>query len=187
MTIGDDEQHPDHVRPPSSVAGDQPGYDACLPIERGVECLHISDSRLDLDQHQGPSSRMPSEDIDRPTITEVVERVLDQRFPTLRREHSHHSLDEGGMVGVEESGYVGDRPPGRDLDAYGERLRDPPDGRQSHELEPSGLDIAHDRLVDTSAHAKLTLGPAFSSPERPETSANGHVVHIRLRMTVEAS
>jgi hypothetical protein len=180
MTIRYDEEHPNHVRPPSSVARDQPGNDACLPIERGVKCLHVRHSRLDLDQHQRPSTRMPAEDVDRPTVSEVVECVLDERFPTLGREHSHHSLDQGGMVGVEKSGYVGDRPSGRDLDAYAKRLRDPPDGRQSDELEPSRLDIAYDRLVDTSAHAKLTLGPAFPSSQRTDAAPDGDVVHLRI-------
>jgi hypothetical protein len=179
MTIRHDEEHPNHVRPPSSFPGDQPGNDACLSIERGVECLHVRHPRLDLDQHESPSTRMPSEDIDRPTITEVVERVLDEGFPTLRREHSHHSLDQGGMIRVKESGYVGDRPSGRVLGAVAGDRCGPPACGKAHELEPSGLDIAYDRLVDTSARPKLTLRPAFPSSQRADAAPDGDVVHVR--------
>jgi hypothetical protein len=83
--------------------GKQRRHHPDLSVDRRGQVLEIDDAALHLDDEQDPRDWMPGHDVDRSTVAEVVERVLDQRFSAHGPQHANARLDERRMRAVDEA------------------------------------------------------------------------------------
>ena len=84
--VRDHEQAADRNVRPALLARDDLRQDPNLALERAHGRLDVADAGLDFDDEQGPARRVPSDDVRRAALAEVVERDLDPGEPAASAE-----------------------------------------------------------------------------------------------------
>jgi hypothetical protein len=110
--IGHHQHLADDIRPPSALAPQQARHDPPFAAHCGVQVLLIDYLTLDLDQNQGSAAGMPADQVDRTSLTKVVERVLDKHRPAIETQECRNRFDDVRVGGVQKPRKL-PTPPGR--------------------------------------------------------------------------
>jgi hypothetical protein len=91
---------------PSAFAPDDSGDDARFPIDAGMNILDVRKAHLHLVDGQSTLDRPPGQQVYRPTLSVVVEGVLNDHLPARRSVEPHGSFDQGGVASVQKLGTI---------------------------------------------------------------------------------
>jgi hypothetical protein len=124
MGIRDHEQPADRYCIPSFLMRQDPGQDADLSLKGARRRLNVADAGLDFNEEQDASRWVPSDDVCRSTLAEMVERHLDSCQPSMDVELSNDMLNECRMPAVHQAIDVARPPPGIDRERDIQRCAD---------------------------------------------------------------
>jgi hypothetical protein len=180
--LSDDEQTRDGRRIPAAKATDlaaEPG----LAVERHQGRLRIGHDRFDFDDEECARRRLPAEDIDRPTIAELVECHLDSRFPPVPLELSHDAIHEGGVGFVEQAIQALAPPSDSDVEVRAQGFADAIQPIEANVPNLSPLDLRHERSREVAPLRDIDLPPPETHPNRADGSAEAEGIHRADRGT----
>src|SRR5436189_1656243 len=87
---------------PAALPGQERRYEPRLPIHRREQVLDVDDPRLELDDDQGTSGGVPTDDVNGAALTKMIEAVLDQHFVAFGAQERHDDLCECRVITIQE-------------------------------------------------------------------------------------
>ncbi len=112
--VRDDESPYDRTRYRPPKLPRQDSAESGLHVEPLQQVLKIADAALDLDHKQGPSARVPCDEVTAASIPVVVEADLRLHHPPSRREPYSCRLLKIGVLPINQPIQVGALPPNLD-------------------------------------------------------------------------
>ena len=167
--LGDDDPRRHGQRVPAPIRHDLQGQSTPL-VHPTDELVDIDDVGLELDDHERPMARMPSEDVDDPAFSVDRERHLGIEGPggKLLGEPSCHRLVQACMTAANQAIEVcaaGSSSQG-DLDI--EDTSDRQDRRELHAVDMAPLDPGDDGGIAAGSPRHVELAPPPTNPDRPK-------------------
>ena len=140
-----------------------------IDFPRGAEQL-----RLDLVEEQSPRRVLPSKDVNRPWITELIECVLGEGEPTMGRQGSADLVMKRGVPGVEQRSQLGPTPFRVEIDLGTELFDDPKVRLDAQPAEFPALDPRDGLLRHSGGPGKVLLPKPLVSAKRPNDQTRPH-------------
>jgi hypothetical protein len=109
--------HTHGVRIPAAFAGDTPRQSS-ISVHLPKQFMHVDELRLELDDQEGPATRMERQDVDHAPLPEHSERNLGRHHPTRQpAEDAGQALVQGRVAGVEQAIQVAATPTRNEVNA----------------------------------------------------------------------
>jgi hypothetical protein len=162
---------------PSTLTAHQRRDDSGLPSEYCQRGLHVQQPRLRLEDEQRSAVRVPSEDVDRTPVAEVVEGVLDDQFPAARSHRADRMLHDGGVSGIEQPDVVAAAPPRHERQLDLEDRGDPAGAPHGELIQVPALHQRDEALAGAGPPPHLPLRPAQPMPNGTRQCADTKIIH----------
>lgn len=159
---------------------DESRHDPHLAPERVDQLLDVVDTRLDLDQEEGPARVVPRDDVHGTALAEVVEAPLGRDIPALANQCAHGDLHESGVLLVQQPRPVAAAPPGVDARADLQYVADPAHGADRDTFEPTELDLGDPALTAAGLRRDVDLPPASLASNGANQPSHTFVFHARI-------
>jgi hypothetical protein len=170
----------DAGRPPATLLDEEHWHHSALARHRGVQILDVRDPALDLHENERPMLRLPSDQVDRSSIAEMVERELDEDLPTVAAHDRGDGVNDGRVLLVEKAGKLTAAPQRLDLDANLESSTDRPQGAQREPFKVPRLRLRHDLLAHAGSHCHIPLPPPVPAAHGAKDKADPQIVHQQI-------
>jgi len=178
--LPDDQQLADAGRPPATLLDEEHWHHSALARHRGVEILDVRDPALDLHENERPMPRLPSDQVDRSSIAEMVERVLDEDLPTVAAHDRGDGVNDGGVLRVEKPGKLTAPPQRLDLEPNLQGAADSAQAAQRESVKVPRLRLRHELLAHARSRCHIQLPPPMSAAHSAKHDANPQIVHRRI-------
>lgn len=182
MGIRNHEQAADCHWIPSFLIRQDPGQDADFSLKGAGGRLKVADAGLDFNDEQDASRRVPSDDVRRTTLAEMVERHLDSCQPSMGLELADDVLNESRMPAVHQAIDVARPPPGIDRERDIQCRPDGAKALQGDLFEAPKLDPGDRGLAHEGRGREIALPPSSPDPNFAYHTTDASIIHAR-RMT----
>jgi hypothetical protein len=120
---------------------------------------------------------MPSDDVDRATLAEVIEGVLDQNRPSMPAHDRRQRVHEGSVLLIQKARQLPTAPERLHWQANLQDATDRAEVADREALELPGLCKRHQLLGNSSPIRNVLLTPPQPAPNRSQGEANPEIVH----------
>ena len=147
-----------------------------LPIESADRFLDVDKLRLELDDEQRASLRVPGEDVDPATLAVDRERHFRMDLPAgQQREQARDGVVHRRMASVEQSVGFASSPAPENIDPDVQGSADATDGTHAQRFEVSPLDERDQGPRYARALAERLLRPTATPADSPDERAHAKV------------
>ncbi len=175
---GDDHPTRDHKRLPAATRDDVFSKPASS-VHRRDEGAMVDQLRLELDDEQGATTRVPEQEVDDSAFTPDVERHLGRHLP-IRRPTSKRPRDrfmQRRVTGVDQSVQFGALSSGHEIHVDIELRAHASDRREGHLVDAAAFHAPDGRLRDAGAVRQVPLPPPTPDPDGPHFGPEPKIAH----------
>jgi hypothetical protein len=175
--LGEDDPSRDRGRIPAPVARDR-RRESPTSVGRSHQVVDVDEFRLQLDDEQDSSARVPREDIDDATFSVDREGHLRLGDPAIETgEHGGHRLVHRCVPGVDQATEVAALPSECGVEPGIEGDSDPTNRPERYRIEPAVFDATNDGARHAGSRRQILLAKPLSDSNRPQRCAHPMVVH----------
>ena len=120
---------------------------------------------------------MPTDEVNRPALAEVIEGVLDQNRPAMAAQIGCDGVHKRCMGRVEHPRQVPATPAGLNCEPHLERLSDASQRPQRQLFEKSTLGEGDQLLANTGSLCHIGLPQAHPLPDGTKRATNAEIIH----------
>lgn len=151
------------------------------PAHHRREPLRVNQLRLEFDDEQRLTLRMPGEDVDDPAL--AIDREADFRSPRPaigRREETNEGFVQIGVCRIQDPIHVGALPADPDIDSRAERRSHIAQHGQLRPGHSTTLDAAYQLATDAGAASHIGLAQVLTDADSADGVADANVVHAGM-------
>ena len=176
-TFGQGDDPTDREGSPAVLLREEGRDHANLAIQRTDQVLQVDDRRFHLDDQERSRSCVPCRHVDRSSIAEVIEGVLDDDLESARAEVPHDEFHDRRMALVKQLGQVRASPAWLDVKRESKGGPDAPRVAETGRLDLADFDQRHGLLAQSSRPGDVHLTPATAPSHGSEDAADRDVIH----------
>lgn len=180
--VSQDQQAGDGDRFPTGVTSELPRKPR-LAVVLEERVLAIREERLHFDHQNRPRLGMPGEHVDRPALTEFIERALGQAAPPEPFESPDDLVDEQRVGLVQKPIEVLAVPPHAKIERGSDSAADSVEPSEVDVLQRAALDLGDERSRNPCDNRDIGLAPGGSESQGPQPPTDSDAVHAAQAAT----